>query len=556
MKRIGKELVLSLVLSVGLLFASGCSQKGSSSNATKSYAQRSATERETTQLENTSSESAFPEYVLELYNSFMTVINQSGLGITLGEITESSFSPDYYYFDIASSSVNIHYFKGECNGYNVNISEHDSTDVADEIITVAIAASEKMDYQDAKNEMEKITASFAGEGQSDALVLKNCRYLLSKYGNSSIDYLTLDILLREGEDDIDKIQYPDLNSNYMKDSLNKGRMGRLCGVVISETYEEYHNEVEIVNDQGVFLIFYNPVRFTGEMTIGETYMFYGQIAAPQDTYSGCLRIDYLEQAEPLDIDISDYPVKGPDEDNGTSEPENVAEKGIVYEDSNVVIKYLKIDSNGVHFDVENLTDKNITVQADSISVNGRSTYDVIMSCDVAPNSIGEVVAMCSVDYRSSVRSIGGQLRIVDFDNLSWTYEVTLDNIIVNDRIGEKTLEPTGVMVFENEQVRIYYKEVFSDGVIFEVENLTGKNLTIQADSLSINRRSISDIIMSCDIAPHSIGEVKAKCSPDYEGEVETISGQLRIVDMNTLDSQNAKFVDVDTTQTNVIEKTG
>ena len=52
--------------------------------------------------------------------------------------------------------------------------------------------------------------------------------------------------------------------------------------------------------------------------------------------------------------------------------------GVIYEDSSITIKFLKVDSKGVHFDVENLTDKNITIQADSVSINGRSYNDIIL----------------------------------------------------------------------------------------------------------------------------------------------------------------------------------
>ena len=229
----------------------------------------------------------------------------------------------------------------------------------------------------------------------------------------------------------------------------------------------------------------------------------------------------------------------------TSETESeTPSTDIVYEDANVIIKFLKVDSKGVHFDVENLTDKNITIQADSVSINGRSYNDITMSDDIAPHSIGEVLARCSVDdYREPVRTVGGQLRVVDFE--TWdSYNALIDNVVVNGRIEIEQPQPTGTLVFENKQVRIYYKEVSRQGVTFEVENLTGINLTIQADSISINKRSISDVVMSDAVAPHSLGEVFASCSPEYDGSVSTISGQLRIVDFDKWDSTNAKFVDV------------
>ena len=135
------------------------------------------------------------------------------------------------------------------------------------------------------------------------------------------------------------------------------------------------------------------------------------------------------------------------------------------------------------------------------------------------------------------------MRVFDFESLD-SYNVLLDNVVINDKVEIEQPQPTGILVFENKKARIYYKEITSRGIVFEVENLTGVNLTIQADSLSINKRSINDIIMSDEIAPHSLGEVIAICSPEYDGEVSTISGHLRIIDFVKLDSTNAKFVDV------------
>ena len=55
----------------------------------------------------------------------------------------------------------------------------------------------------------------------------------------------------------------------------------------------------------------------------------------------------------------------------------------------------------------------------------------MMSDDVAPKSKGKVVARCS-DFSDvkNVRTVGGQLRIIDF--ASWeTYDATFVNIKVN-----------------------------------------------------------------------------------------------------------------------------
>ncbi len=226
-------------------------------------------------------------------------------------------------------------------------------------------------------------------------------------------------------------------------------------------------------------------------------------------------------------------------------PKPVEHRIPVYEDERVKIEFIKVDAKGVHFDVENLTDANITIQADSIAVNGRSVNDILMSDDVAPHSIGEVVAKGSFDYKQPLGTLGGQLRIIDFNKSFKSYDAVFDSVVIDSNVVVD-IQPTGTLVFEDERVRIYYKKCDTAGVVFEVENLTSVNITIQADSISINKRSISSILMSDDVAPHSIGEVTAKCSLQYDGAPSIISGQLRVIDFNkSFRSYDASFVDVD-----------
>ena len=223
---------------------------------------------------------------------------------------------------------------------------------------------------------------------------------------------------------------------------------------------------------------------------------------------------------------------------------STASGALLYEDKRVRISFNSLNSNGVSFDVENLTDASITIQADSISINGRSTNDIMMSDDVAPQSIGTVTAQCYFDPNTKVGTVGGQLRIIDFNSSFKSYDAIMDNIVVDENVTVSPV-PEGTLVFEDSKVKIYFKEVDQGGVVFDVENLTGASITIQADSVSVNKKSTDDIMMSDDVAPHSIGEVVAQCSVSYEGAVTSVGGQLRIIDFNnSFKSYDAKFINV------------
>ncbi len=257
------------------------------------------------------------------------------------------------------------------------------------------------------------------------------------------------------------------------------------------------------------------------------------------TVGGQLRIiDFNKSFKSYDAKFSNVIV------DDSVEIASTASGALLYEDKRVRISFNSLTSGGVTFDVENLTDASITIQADSVSINGISTNDIMMSDDVAPQSIGTVTAQCYFDPNTKVGTVGGQLRIIDFNNSFKSYDAVMDNIVVDENV---TVNPTpkGTLVFEDSKVKIYFKEVNQSGVVFDVENLTGVNITIQADSVSINKKSTDDIMMSDAVAPHSIGEVVAQCSVSYEGDVTSVGGQLRIIDFNkSFKSYDAKFINV------------
>lgn len=91
----------------------------------------------------------------------------------------------------------------------------------------------------------------------------------------------------------------------------------------------------------------------------------------------------------------------------------------------------------------------------------------------------------------------------------------------------------------------------AEGVYFLVENLTDYGLTIQADSISLNKKSVNNIMMSDDIAPHSIGIIFARCEIDEDiaEAVEMVGGKLNVIDFEyRFNSYSAKFSNVDVTK--------
>jgi len=120
------------------------------------------------------------------------------------------------------------------------------------------------------------------------------------------------------------------------------------------------------------------------------------------------------------------------------ESRKLAEGVMIFEDNNVKINYLQIGidffNDAVIFWVENKTDYVLTIQCDTLSldgivIDGNST----MSDDVAPKSKGKVYTAYSDGITNKNPSfISGQLRIIDFSRelFDFSYDAKFINIVL------------------------------------------------------------------------------------------------------------------------------
>lgn len=97
----------------------------------------------------------------------------------------------------------------------------------------------------------------------------------------------------------------------------------------------------------------------------------------------------------------------------------------VYSDAKVTISFKDVTTEGVRFLVENKTDRTLTIQADSVAINGFSTNDITMSDDIAPKSKGYAIAQTTeLDDAGEPATVSGGLSVIDFDS-------NMDDIPVN-----------------------------------------------------------------------------------------------------------------------------
>jgi hypothetical protein len=105
------------------------------------------------------------------------------------------------------------------------------------------------------------------------------------------------------------------------------------------------------------------------------------------------------------------------EDTTAANEEVEAEPVKVWEGNGVVIYYKETNSEGVKFLVENNTDKSVTIQADSVSVNGFSSNDIMMSDDISPNSKGYANAFTTeLGDAGTPEKVSGSLNVINSDS--------------------------------------------------------------------------------------------------------------------------------------------
>ena len=203
---------------------------------------------------------------------------------------------------------------------------------------------------------------------------------------------------------------------------------------------------------------------------------------------------------------------------------------IVYSDDKTIFHFNKVDTEGVHFTVENLTDHEVKIQAESLSIDAISIMDIIMSDAVPAGGSAEVVAKCEAPIHDLIGTVSGRFNVVDFETYSNTYSAPFDTVVIDDTAPVPAVAPTGVLIAEDANLQIYYKGLNSEGVVFEIVNVTGIDLSPRVNSVAINGRNIKDVIWYInDLAPHSMGEVVAKSKDvDASETVGTISAQFEL----------------------------
>ena len=247
-----------------------------------------------------------------------------------------------------------------------------------------------------------------------------------------------------------------------------------------------------------------------------------------------------EQTDEKDDDASDFwadLVSDPDKKEGVADVS--IEEAVLLEESGVRITAKSFEQDSlfgpsVKLLIENDSDKNLSVQTRSSSVNGYMV-DIIFSSDVASGKksneemtfMDSTLELCGIE---TIADIEFSFHIYDSD--TWDTYLDSEPVIIKTSAFEGyqySYDDSGTPAYEDEGLIINVKDLKEDEIlgpelIFYIENKSTKNLVIQADNVSVNGFMVSPIF-SCSVAPgkHAIDAVTFMESDLEDNDIEKIS---------------------------------
>lgn len=219
-----------------------------------------------------------------------------------------------------------------------------------------------------------------------------------------------------------------------------------------------------------------------------------------------------EDITPAESEVQETQQSDPDvESNQVS-----IEEQIVYEQNGIKITATGIDIDGsfmgpeLKFLIENESDKNITVQARNVSVNGYMV-DSSMSAEVAPQKksndtltfLSSSFEACNIEQIAEV-----EFSFHIFDSDSWEDSTDSDMILIKSSCADsyvQKIDDSGDVLYEDTNIKIVSKGLSEDdsfmgpSLMLYIENNSDKGLTVQSRDVSVNGFML-DATLSPEIA--------------------------------------------------------
>lgn len=231
------------------------------------------------------------------------------------------------------------------------------------------------------------------------------------------------------------------------------------------------------------------------------------------------------------------------------------ESSVIYDANGISVTAKALSSGGLfgpelNVLIENNTDKNLTIQAQNVSVND-FMVGTIFSADVpAGKKANDTITFERGDIEAAriekIARIEFFLNIFETD--TWDDFAYSEKIAIPTSFADGYTQPvdrSGKTVFDEGGITVISKGINHEGflgpeLILYIENNSDKNITVQAGSASVNGFAVDPVFSSDVLSGKKIIDDMTIMSTDLEqNEIETISQMefsLRIFDAETLDS--------------------
>lgn len=218
-----------------------------------------------------------------------------------------------------------------------------------------------------------------------------------------------------------------------------------------------------------------------------------------------------------------------------NEPEEVNE--VLYSDDTVRITYTGIDTEdwmgeGLKVTIENLSDKNITVQTNETSVNG-IMEEPYFSCDVAAGKTANDSITFSIDDKIGVVELSFHI----FDTDTWDAIVDTDviTVTVDDSISVEKADAT--VIYDANGITVSYvgvniDEIWGTEFDFIVENNGEETFTVHADNVSIDGVMHDGSLYAEVAAGKYANESMSFIGDDLPEEMSELEFTIRITNSN------------------------
>ncbi len=282
------------ILIVAILLISGCGSDTNTKSQTSSETHNNDTKKEEHQNKN-GLDNVDP--VNLLHTTFQTNIDKYFPECHISDIEKStSGNSTFSTFELKKDGENtVAEFTTQNESSNFKISMPSSVSnvaLIDFIKCAILSTNQNITLEDSVELTQELINSFDGSNMSSIISNKEyVFYIIPEAGLSQRYLYAVDI--NNINPKVDTNAYTEATSGLFKGELNQGSKVFISGKIINNVNLGTSWGLEISNDSGIYVVYYDLSTFPNVFSVGDSGTFYGTIAEFRNGYAGCLRLDYF-----------------------------------------------------------------------------------------------------------------------------------------------------------------------------------------------------------------------------------------------------------------------